>query len=177
MAQLIVIIGPTGSGKTTQAAALAKLLGYEQFSSGQLLRDDNNPEIIKLLNEGALAPDQYIQDLVAKRLNSLIGAKGAVMDGFPRTMSDVHWLETDLGKLGYELGQVVLLRVDKEESIKRLTSRGRADDSRESVEHKWEIFQDAAAPIVSHYQDLGLLVSVSGVGTLTEVTKRIAAAL
>lgn len=174
MGRLIVLIGPTGSGKTTQAAALARHLGYEHFSSGQLLRDDNNPEIIEALNRGELAPDGYIQDLVAKKFKSM-KAEGAVMDGFPRTMSDVKWLEHDLPKLGFELSRVLLLQVGKEESINRLMSRGRADDNRESMEHKWEIYQKEAAPIVSHYQEQGMLVAVNGEGTVDEVAQRVIA--
>ncbi|HEY2003935.1 MAG TPA: nucleoside monophosphate kinase [Candidatus Saccharimonadia bacterium] len=169
MGALIVLMGPTGAGKSVQGDLLSADLGGAHLSSGKLLRADAHAAA-KLV-DGRLAPADEVQRVVGEAMAKIPQDRLVVLDGTPRTDSDVHWLDENLPKLGRELSCVVLIELDIETSMKRLGLRGREDDAPEAVREKWQLFEDVTGPVVEHYRQLGLLVRVDGRGSIEEVHK------
>jgi adenylate kinase len=172
--RVIVVMGPTGSGKGTQSELLAKHLKGVHISSGQLLRNDNDQEIIRAVNSGDLAPSQYIEELVGRALAKIDADKPVVLDGFPRRMSDVHWLEKNLPTSGRQLAEVILLTATKAEIIDRILKRGRPDDSEPALEEKWQDYKSITMPVVAHFRERKLVREVDGVGSVKAVAARVA---
>ena len=175
MGQLIVLMGPTGAGKSSQGDVLAAALGGTHLSSGKILRDD--PTTAGLLTGGALAPAAEVERVVGEALDRVPQDHPVILDGFPRTMSNVEWLENHLAEHSRKLVRVIFLDLDFETSMQRLGLRDRSDDAPEAVEKKWREFAEKTKPVIEHYEQLGLLKHVDGRGTMEEVQQLIRAAL
>jgi len=175
MDALIVLMGPTGAGKSVQGDLLAADLGGTHLSSGKLLRAD--PRAAAKLVDGRLAPAVEVQRVVGEAMVEIPQDQPVVLDGTPRTDSDVHWLEKNLPKFGRELKCVVLIELDIDTSMKRLGLRGRADDAPDAVREKWQLFEDVTGPVVEHYRQLGMLITVDGRGSIEEVHQLVRAAV
>jgi len=167
MGALIVLMGPTGAGKSVQGELLAADLGGTHLSSGKLLREDK--QAAAKLVDGRLAPADEVQRVVGEAMAKIPEDRPVVLDGTPRTDSDVKWLEVNLPKLKRDLKCVVLIELDIETSMKRLGLRGRADDAPDAVREKWKLFEDVTGPVVEHYRQKGMLVTVDGRGGIEEV--------
>jgi adenylate kinase len=136
---------------------------------------DLGRQVQALLDVGAYVPDELTVAMLAQRMESPDTEKGFILDGFPRTMGQVQSLDDLLGANG--LDRVVLFEVDEDRLVQRMLSRGRADDSEETIRSRFKVYEEQTAPLLDFYQDRSLLVSVDGEGDVEEVTERILRAL
>jgi adenylate kinase len=177
VAPLIVVLGPTGAGKTVQAKLLAKRRGLEHISTGDLVRASREPAVIAQANTGALIKSSDVEALLAAALRKIKPGRGVVLDGFPRLLDELEWLETHLTEFNLELTKVIYIVISRQEALLRIMGRGRDDDSLLSVEEKWREYEEQTEPVINRYRQTDRLIAVNGVGTVTEVNRRIAAAL
>lgn len=173
MATFIVLMGAPGAGKGTQAKLLQEKLGLPQVATGDLFRANlkNQTELGQLANSymqrGALVPDEVTVAMVKDRLSKPDCVKGAILDGFPRTVAQAEALDLMLAQdFGAKIRIVPHIHVDAEVLIARLLKRaeieGRADDNEETIRHRMTVYQEATAPLLAHYQARGLLVEIDG---------------
>ena len=187
MSARLVIMGPQGSGKGTQAARIAEHLGVPAISTGDIFRANakNGTPLGQrakvFMDAGDLVPDEITNAMVRNRLAEQDAADGFILDGYPRTAAQVGVLDEALASLGTKLDAVVELTAERAELLARLRKRavleGRADDTEDAISHRLEIYAEQTAPLTSHYAQAGLLVTVNGVGDLDEVTENLLAAL
>lgn len=175
MGALIVLMGPTGAGKSVQGELLAADFGGTHLSSGKLLRED--PQAAAKLADGRLAPAEEVHRVVGQAMAKVPQDRPIVLDGTPRRVEDVEWLDKSLPKLHRNLKCVVLIELDIETSLVRLGLRGRVDDAPDAVKEKWRLFEDVTGPVVEHYRKLGLLVPVDGRGSIEKVHHKMHAAV
>jgi adenylate kinase len=183
----MLIIGPPGSGKGTQASRITESLGIVAISTGDIFRHNvknGTPlgvEAKKYIDAGDFVPDSVTNSMVEDRLAQPDVAEGFLLDGYPRTRGQVEALDGILAKLGSELDVVLQLTADNEELVKRLLGRaaveGRADDNEEVIKHRLDLYAQETQPLVEIYEERGLLVQVDGLGEISDVTARILAAL
>jgi adenylate kinase len=188
----IVLLGPPGSGKGTQAAFLAETLGVPAVSTGDLFRAhvDAGTELGRTAAAyaaaGDLVPDDVTMTMVVERLTQPDCSGGYLLDGFPRTIGQAELLRDRLAARGKQLDAVVVLVVDDTELIRRMASRQvlvdgawivREDDKPETVRHRLAVYRALTAPLVDFYADQGLLRRVEADGEVTEVAARVRAAL
>jgi adenylate kinase len=183
----LVLLGPPGAGKGTQAVRLAERYGIPAISTGDLFRANIKAGTpLGLLaksysDAGKLVPDQVTNDLVRERLAQDDVANGFLLDGYPRNAAQVVTLDQILAEHGQSLGAVVELTADLDEVVRRLLQRahdqGRADDTESVIRHRQEIYHADTAPICAIYARRGLLAQADGMGGIDEVTSRIVSAL
>jgi adenylate kinase len=175
MGRLIVLMGPTGAGKSVQGDLLAEQYGAVHLSSGKLLRQD--PQALAQMKDGRLAPADMVERIVGHAMADIPKKDLVVLDGFPRTEHNVAWMESELGRFERRLRCVVLIKLDIDTSLERLRLRGRADDGVAAIKAKYELFETVTRPVIEHYREQGLLVEVDGRGTIEEVHSEIVSAL
>jgi adenylate kinase len=172
----IVLLGPPGAGKGTQAQKLAEKLGIPHISTGDLFRDNisNATELglqaKKYLDAGDLVPATLTNALVDDRIDAPDAADGFILDGFPRSVEQAEALNDMLAARNTKLDAVLEFRVSEEELLDRLKSRGRADDTEEVILNRMKVYRDETAPLLDFYQ--GELKTVDAVGSLDEVFAR-----
>lgn len=187
MSLRLIILGPPGAGKGTQAARIAQRLGIPAISTGDIFRENikNHTELGQrveaILASGGYVPDEVTNEIVADRLTWPDAAEGFLLDGYPRTSPQVQALGAMLARHGHALNAVLELTVDEEAVVERLLKRaateGRADDSEAVIRERQEIYRRETAPLSQHYRHDGLLVRVDGMGAVDEVTDRVIDAL
>ena len=177
----IVLLGPPGAGKGTQAIQLAEKLGVPQISTGDLFRHNISTgtelglEAKKYLDAGDLVPATLTNALVDDRLNAADVAEGFILDGFPRSVEQAQALAEMLKKRGLQLDAVVEFRVPEDELVARLQGRGRADDTEEVIRNRMKVYRDETAPLLDFYAIE--LRTVDAVGAVDEVFARALRAL
>ena len=179
----LLIVGPPGAGKGTQAARIAEHLDIPTISTGDIFRaniangTELGTQVKAIVDAGDYVPDTLTNALVTDRLNKADAAGGFLLDGYPRTPDQVKYLDELLGSHGHSLDAVLRLVADQDEIVRRLRKRaleqGRADDSEEAIRHRQEVYLRETEPLVAMYRDQGLLIEVDGLGTPDEVTERI----
>jgi adenylate kinase len=183
----LILLGPPGAGKGTQAKRLAAHFGVPQISTGDIFRSHiaGSTQLGRLaqsyLDAGKLVPDEVTNDMVRDRLGAADCADGFVLDGYPRTVAQVEALDATLADLGCSLDAVIELTVDVPEVVARLLRRaqieGRSDDTEDVIRHRQDVYAEQTAPLVDLYGGRGLLVPVDGMGEMDDVTERVTSAL
>ena len=172
----IVLLGPPGAGKGTQAIKLAESLDVPQISTGDLFRHNIDAgttlglQAKQYLDAGDLVPASLTNALVDDRLNDEDVAQGFILDGFPRSVEQAEALNDMLKRRGLKLDAVLEFRVPEDELVDRLKGRGRADDTEDVIRNRMKVYRDETAPLLDFYQ--GELHTVDAVGTLDEVFAR-----
>ena len=187
MSARLVIMGPQGSGKGTQAARLAERLGVPAISTGDIFRANvkgGTPlglEAKAIMDAGDLVPDSITNAMVRDRLAEPDAETGFILDGYPRNAAQVEALDAVLAEDGVGLDAVLELTADRAELLSRLAKRaqveGRTDDTAEVIEKRLAIYAEQTQPLTDRYRDRGLLVTVDGIGDVDEVTERLVSAL
>jgi len=179
----LILIGPPGAGKGTQAQFLVEMLGIPQISTGDMLRDavasgkGLGPRVRDVMARGELVPDSLVIEIVRERLGRPDCRPGFILDGFPRTPEQAHALDELLRDLQLAPVVVVAIEVPEDELLRRILNRGegREDDDAETLHKRLEVYRTSTEPVVRHY---GASVRhVDGLGGVSEVRDRIAAAL
>lgn len=171
--RFIILIGPPGAGKGTQAKLLERSLGLPQVSTGDLFRYNlkNNTELGALartyMDKGELVPDSVTVAMVRDRLAQPDAADGAILDGFPRTIAQAEALDDLLAQLGGQITSVPHIIVEREELVRRLLNRarieGRIDDSDEdTVRNRMRVYEEQTRPLLDYYSARGLVVGIDG---------------
>jgi adenylate kinase len=177
----LVLVGPPGAGKGTQAVRLAERLDVPHISTGDLFRANltaNTPLGLaakRFMDAGELVADEVTVGMVRERLTEDDAVKGFILDGFPRTVAQADALAEMLHAAGNDLDAVVALEVPEDVLVQRLLGRGRADDTEAVIRRRQEIYRDETAPLLEHYGDL--LLTVHAVGEIEEITERVVDAL
>lgn len=187
MSARLLLIGPPGAGKGTQATRLSEALGVPAISTGDIfrmhLRDETELGLKAkaFMDAGDNVPDSLTNDLVRDRLSQPDAVDGFLLDGYPRTIEQVRALDEFLAENGTSMDAVVELVADPDIVVERLKKRaleqGRADDDEAVVRHRLEVYAAQTAPLIGVYDERGLLAKVDGIGEIAEVTNRIEAAL
>lgn len=177
----VVLLGPPGAGKGTQAAQLAGKLGVPQISTGELFRSNIEEgtelglQAKRYLDAGDLVPSELTNKLVDDRLNGADAAAGFILDGYPRSREQAKALDEMLERRQTGIDNVLEFRVSEEELLKRLKARGRADDTEEVIHNRMKVYRDETAPLLEYYRDR--LKTVDAVGDVDEVCARALRAL
>ncbi|MFZ0529880.1 MAG: adenylate kinase [Propionicimonas sp.] len=182
----LLIMGPPGVGKGTQATGIAAHYGVPAISTGDIFRanvKNQTPlgqEVSRIMADGGYVPDVITNAIVADRLTEPDAAEGWLLDGYPRTIGQVEALDEALAG-GPGIDAVISLVADTEVLVARLLKRaeleGRADDNAETIRNRMIIYTEATDPLLQTYRDRGLLVEVDGIGDIAEVGRRITTAL
>lgn len=183
----LLIVGPPGAGKGTQASRIVERYNVPWISTGDIFRANIKAgtqlgqRVSRIIEAGKLVPDDLTNEIVADRLQRDDVVNGFLLDGYPRTVDQAHALDVVLQADARALDAVVLLEVDTDEVVSRLLGRakveGRIDDTEEVIRHRQEVYAEQTKPLVELYETRGVLVSVNGLGDVDEVTARIFAAL
>jgi adenylate kinase len=183
----LLLIGPPGAGKGTQASKLSEVFGIPAISTGDIFRanvKNETPlgiEAKSYMDRGAYVPDALTNKLVRDRLQNPDCINGFLLDGYPRTADQVNELDDILRETHSSLDAVIQLTADTDEVVRRLAKRaidqGRSDDTEDVIRNRMAIYEDQTAPLISLYAARGLLVMVDGLGEIDEVTSRIVEAL
>lgn len=178
----LLIVGPPGAGKGTQASRIAERYEVPAISTGDIFRanikggTELGKKVQEVIERGELVPDTLTNEIVADRLAQADAASGFLLDGYPRTVDQVDALDGMLD--GNSLDAVVLLEADTDEVVARLLKRaeveGRADDTEDVIRHRQDVYAQQTAPLIELFSARGILVTVDGMGGVEEVAARIA---
>jgi adenylate kinase len=177
------MLGPPGSGKGTQAAILADLLGVPAISTGEMLRravasgSELGRRVEEFMSSGGLVDDRTMAEVVRERLSREDAASGYLLDGYPRTLAQAGTLGRILEESRQELDAVIFVDAPEDELVRRALARQREDDTEAVVRHRHEVYRESTAPLVEYYDRLGLLRRIDGSQTIEAVNDAIRQAL
>lgn len=185
----LVLLGPPGAGKGTQAARISATWQIPHISTGDMLRaavasgSELGKKVNEIISKGHLVPDDVIGEVVERRLSEEDARRGFLLDGFPRTLPQVGILDRGLAKQGTSLDRVIFLQLDDETAVTRILGRKedgngeRADDAEETVRERLRVYHTQTAPVANEYGSRGLLAKIDGSRTIDAVFEQIKAAL
>lgn len=183
----LILMGPPGAGKGTQAKVIGERYGIPAISTGDIFRanvSQGTPlgvEAKRYMDAGEYVPDEVTNKMVRNRIDEADAEPGFLLDGYPRTLAQVEELDGMITFTGHELDTVVVLTVDQEELVQRLLARaaveGRADDTEDVIRRRQEVYAEQTEPLIDVYRQRGILLEVDGMGEVDEVTERIFTAL
>ena len=187
MSVRLILVGPPGAGKGTQAELLCESLGIPAISTGAIFRahaqagDELGQLAESYTSRGELVPDEVTNKMVAVRLAEPDAAGGFLLDGYPRNLSQVAELDSMLGESGNQIDAVLCLVADDDEVVQRLLGRaaeqGRVDDTETVIRHRIELYHAQTEPLVSLYRERGILVEVNGMGSIESVAQNLVSEL
>jgi len=183
----LLIVGPPGAGKGTQSARLTEQFGIPAIATGDIFRaniKNQTPlgvEVKAIVDAGDYVPDSLTNALVTHRLEEPDALDGFLLDGYPRTLDQIAFLDELLAKRGQGLDAVIQLVADQEEVVTRLRKRaieqGRTDDTEEAIRHRQEVYARETAPLIPVFRERGILIEVDGLGDIDDISARIREAL
>ncbi|MEM9749584.1 MAG: adenylate kinase [Pseudomonadota bacterium] len=186
---ILILLGPPGAGKGTQAERIVQRLGIPQLSTGDMLRaavaagSDVGQKAKAIMDRGELVSDDIMVEIISARIDEPDCAKGFILDGFPRTLVQADRLADLLAGKGRPLNVVIELRVDEDALLERIRTRAaeskdaRADDTAETLKKRLSVYREQTAPLIPYYEEKGLLRVVDGMRSIDEVTDAINAVL
>ena len=175
---VLVLLGPPGAGKGTQGLRLARRIALDHVSTGDLFRDAvtaGSPAGLRAesyLHTGQLVPDQVVLQVIEEYLGRSRG-RDTCFDGFPRTRNQAEKLDELLEQLNLSVTAALYIGVPDRIALKRLLSRGRADDTEETARYRLQIYHEDTEPLISYYREAGVLVEVDGTGDVESVARRV----
>jgi adenylate kinase len=183
----LLLLGPPGAGKGTQAKRLSDERGIPQISTGDMLREaiadetELGKRVKPILDSGELVPDDLMVSLIRERLGRTDTEGGFILDGFPRTIAQAEALDAMLGEIGRRLAAVLEFRLDEAEAADRLLGRaaqeGRSDDTPDVVRNRMRVYREQTEPLVEHYGEQGILVGIDAGAGIDEVQGEIESVL
>lgn len=184
----LVLFGPPGAGKGTQAAKLLEKYGLVHLSTGDILRGELAAQSVlgleakKYMDQGELVPDEVVIGMIEGKIDANSSAKGFIFDGFPRTTAQAEALDKMLAKKGTPITLMLALEVEKEELVKRLLLRGkdsgRADDQDESIiENRIKVYNSETSPVKNFYSTQNKYKGINGMGSIDEIFDRLCSAI
>jgi adenylate kinase len=183
----LILMGPPGAGKGTQAKFVADHFGVPAISTGDIFRanvSQGTPlgvEARKFMDAGEYVPDEVTNQMVRNRISETDADTGFLLDGYPRTLAQVEELDSMIADTGHQLDAVVVMTVEQDELVQRLLQRartdGRTDDTEGVIRRRQEIYSAETEPLISVYRERGLVHEIDGMGEVEDVTKRIFEAL
>ncbi len=179
----LLIVGPPGAGKGTQSVRLTNAFRIPAIATGDIFRaniKNQTPlgvEVKTIIDAGDFVPDSLTNDLVASRLREEDCESGFLLDGYPRTVEQLHFLDDLLATEGTALDAVIQLVADEDEIVSRLLKRaheeGRTDDTPDTIRYRQALYQRETAPLIAIYKERGLVVEIDALGDVNEVGERI----
>ncbi|MCD4525671.1 adenylate kinase [Nocardioides sp. cx-173] len=183
----LIMMGPPGAGKGTQAKFVADHFKIPAISTGDIFRANVSQgtelglKAKQYMDAGDYVPDEVTNLMVRNRIDEADAVSGFLLDGYPRTLSQVEELDGMIKFTGHELDAVVVLTVDQDEIVQRLLQRakveGRADDTEDVIRKRQELYVEQTEPLIEVYRGRGILIELNGMGEVSEVTQRIFDAL
>ncbi|MBZ5739644.1 adenylate kinase [Nocardioides mangrovi] len=183
----LIIMGPPGAGKGTQAKFIAEHFKIPAISTGDIFRanvSEGTPlglEAKRYMDAGEYVPDEVTNLMVRNRIDEPDAVSGFLLDGYPRTLAQVEELDGMINFTGHRLDAVVCLTVDQDEIVGRLLQRaqveGRADDTEDVIRRRQEVYLEQTEPLIEVYKQRGIVVEIDGMGEVSDVTSRIFEAL
>jgi adenylate kinase len=183
----LIMMGPPGAGKGTQASFIAEHFGIPAISTGDIFRANVaegtslGVEAKRYMDAGEYVPDEITNKMVRNRIDEPDAEPGFLLDGYPRTLAQVEELDGMVEFTGHRLDAAVVLTVDSEELVQRLLQRaeveGRADDTEDVIRRRQELYTEQTEPLIDVYRNRGILIEVDGMGEVDDVTSRIFDAL
>jgi adenylate kinase len=172
----IVLLGPPGAGKGTQAQVLCQHLGVPAISTGDMLREavaegtELGAKVQGIMDAGGLVDDATMADVVRERLAKPDAGRGYLLDGYPRTLPQAETLEGILREAGQALGHVLYVTVPEDELVRRALLRGRKDDTEDVIRERLRVYREKTSPLIGYYRERGLLREIDGNRPVEEVT-------
>jgi adenylate kinase len=186
-ARRLLLLGPPGAGKGTQALRLVEEYEIPQISTGEMLRSavqadtDVGRRARAAMDRGELVSDAIVIGVAEERLAQDDAAEGFILDGFPRTAAQAVALDELLTRMGTELERCIAIEVDEDILVERLLERarieGRSDDTDETIRTRMRVYREQTEPLIAYYRGHGIVADVDGVGSIEQVAKRIEEAL
>lgn len=183
----LLIVGPPGSGKGTQSVRIAEAYGIPAIATGDIFRENVRNEtelglkVKAIMDAGDFVPNELTNELIADRLSQPDAVNGFLLDGYPRTIGQLQFLDEVLASAGTGLDAVIELSVDEDEVVTRLLKRaheqGRTDDTEETIRHRQQLYSRETAPLIATYAGRGIVERVDALGDVDAVSDRIATAL
>lgn len=177
----IIIFGPPGAGKGTQAANIIEHYNLPHLATGNIFRENIKNEtplgkkVKSILDAGKLVPDETVVELVVDELQKPIYQNGVVLDGFPRTVTQAKSLDTFFVKKDKQVDAFITLNVPEDELINRILSRGegRSDDTPEKIKTRLSVYRQETEPVLNHYKNKGIVQEINGIGSVKDIFQRI----
>jgi adenylate kinase len=183
----LLIVGPPGAGKGTQSARLTTAFRIPAIATGDIFRanianqTDLGKQVSAIIRSGEYVPDSLTNDLVASRIAEDDCRRGFLLDGYPRTVDQLRYLDELLATEGTALDAVIQLVADQDEIVRRLLKRaheeGRSDDTPDTIRHRQELYLRETAPLIADYKQRGLVIEIDALGAEDDVAERIETAL